>query len=204
MDVTVNVALGSTNTERKAALLEKVAMEQSQVLQEMGPDNPVVTVPMWFNTRRKALELAGIKDAENYFKPLPPDWQPPPPPPPEPTPDQIWTQHEKEMQHQKDMKELAIEQDRLLLEKQKAEQDAELRAIEIEVKRRQAETGPHNEDIEKYKVDQETASRERIELAKLALAREKMLLESADRRYAADKQVEVAKLAPTPEPGEQA
>jgi hypothetical protein len=201
MDVSVNVAIGSTNTDKKMMVLEKVAGDQQAVLAQLGPSNPVVTLPMWFNTKRQILKLAGIKDAENYFIPLPPDWQPPPPPPPEPTPDQLWIQHEKEMQFQKDMKELAIKQDELLLKKMQAEQDAELRAIEIEVRRRAAETGPHNEDIEKYKVDEETASRERIELAKLELAREKMLLESADRRYAADKQVEVARLQPKPEPG---
>lgn len=203
MDVSVNVAIGSTNTDRKVGILKEVVADQTAVLQQLGPDNPVVDLPRLFNTKRQILRLMGIKDAENYFVPLPPDWKPEPPPPPQPTPDELWIQAEKEMAFQKAMKELAIEQDRLAIEKQKADQDAELRAIEIEVKRRAAETGPHNEDIEKYKVDQETASRERIEMMKLEFEREKLAVQMELERYKADKMAEAAKAKPESKEGDE-
>lgn len=202
MDVSVNVAIGSTNTDRKVGILKEVVADQMNVLQQLGPDNPVVDLPRLFNTKRQILRLMGIKDAENYFVPLPPDWKPEPPPPPQPTPDELWIQAEKEMAFQKSMKELAIKQDELALKKMEAEQDAELRAIEIAIKRQAAETGPHNEDIEKYKVDQETASRERIEMMKLEFEREKLAVQVELEKYKADKQAEAAKEAaknaPTP------
>lgn len=207
MDVSVNVAIGSTNVDRKIAILKEVVADQTNVLQMLGQDNPVVDLPKLFNTKRQILRLMGIKDAENYFTPLPPGWKPEPPPPPPPSPDELWIQHEKEMAHVKAMKELSIKQDELALKQQQAAQDAELRAIEIEVKRRAAETGPHNEDIEKYKADRDAEmrreqilSQERIAAAKLELEREKMLLDSADKRYAADKSAEAAKERP-PMPG---
>lgn len=203
MDVSVNVAIGSTNTDRKVGVLKEVVADQTAVLQQLGPDNPVVDLPRLFNTKRQILRLMGIKDAENYFVPLPPDWKPEPPPPPQPSPDELWIQAEKEMAFQKAMKELAIEQDRLAIEKQKADQDAELRAIEIEVKRRAAETGPHNEDIEKYKVDQETASRERIEMMKLEFEREKLAVQMELERYKADKMAEAAKAKPESKEGDE-
>lgn len=204
MDVSVNVAIGSTNTDRKVGILKEVVADQMNVLQQLGPDNPVVDLPRLFNTKRQILRLMGIKDAENYFVPLQPDWKPEPPPPPPPSPDELWIQAEKEMAFQKSMKELAIKQDELALKKMEAEQDAELRAIEIEVKRRAAETGPHNEDIEKYKVDSETASRERIEMMKLEFEREKLAVQVELEKYKADKQAEAAKEAAKMQPKEAA
>lgn len=205
MDVAVNVAIGSTNTDRKVMLLEKVAMDQQAILQEMGPANPVVTLPMWFNTKRQALKLAGIKDAENYYVPLPPDWKPEPPPPPEPTPDELWIQAEKEMAHAKAMKELAIKQDELALAVQKQEHAERTAEAQLAIDREATHNGPHNAEIERYKAEldaantrEEIASRERIEAAKLDFEREKLMLELDVERYKADKQAEAAKAKPQP------
>lgn len=139
MDVTVNVALGSTFTEKKIATLEQVAMDQKDFVTNMGIGNPVVTLPMLVNTRRKILALRGIKDADNYYKQLPPDWQPPAPPQPQPTPDQLWVQAEKEMNHTKTMKELAIKSDELALKREEAEWNRQFEmhklAADIETKK---------------------------------------------------------------------
>jgi hypothetical protein len=121
MDVTVNVALGSSFTEKKIATLMSVAADQKEIMTNMGVDNPVVTLPMLVNTRRKILALQGIKDADNYYKQLPPDWKPPAPPQPQPSPDELWIQAEKEMNHKKTMKELAIKADELQLKREEQE-----------------------------------------------------------------------------------
>lgn len=46
MDVSVNVALGAMDTEKKVATLEKVIADQQAWTQLLGPANPVVTLPM--------------------------------------------------------------------------------------------------------------------------------------------------------------
>ena len=207
MDVSVNVAIGSTNTDRKVAVLEKVVADQAGVLQTMGPDNPVVTLPQHFNAKRQILRLMGIKDAENYFNPLPPDWKPEPPPPPEPTPDEMWIQAEKEMAHAKAMKELAIKQDELALAAQKQAHAERVAEAQLEIDREATHNGPHNAEIERYKAEldarnraEEIASNERIAAEKLAFEREKLLLELEVERYKADKMAEAARASASPAP----
>jgi hypothetical protein len=95
-----------------------VAADQKEIITTMGPANPLVSLPMLRNTRAKILELQGIKDVDNYYLPIPPDWQPPQPPAPQPSPEELWVQAEKEMAHQKTMKELAIKQDELALKRE--------------------------------------------------------------------------------------
>ena len=86
------------------------------------------------------------------------------------------------------------------MDAQKHEDDTRLKETELAVKREQAETGPHNAEIERYKAELDAAntvreieSRERIEAAKLELEREKMALDAEMERYKADKSVEAAK-----------
>ena len=134
MDVTVNVALGTTFTEKKVATLMAVAGEQKELLTTMGLSNPAVTLPQFLNTRAKILSLQGIKDSESYYAKLPMDWQPPPPPQPAPTPDELWTQAEKEMTREKNIKELAIKQDELDLKRQ----ELALRIEELNLKKSEA------------------------------------------------------------------
>ena len=202
MDVSVNVAIGSTNTDRKVAILEKVVADQTQVLEMMGQDNPVVNLPMLFNAKRQILRLMGIKDAENYYIPLPPEWKPEPPPPPEPTPDELWIQAEKEMAFQKSMKELAIKEDELALATKKHEDEQVIKEAQLAIDREATQTGPHNAEIERYKAEldaqnraEEIASTERIAAAQLVFEREKLLLELEMERYKADKSAETAKEA---------
>jgi hypothetical protein len=125
MDVTCNVGLGTSFTDKKIATLMSVAADQKDILTNMGIGNPLVTLPMFRNTRAKILALQGFKDVDNYYAPLPPDWQPPAPPPTPPDPEQMWIQAEKEMNHKKVMQELAIKADELKLEREKAEWDHE-------------------------------------------------------------------------------
>lgn len=204
MDVSVNVALGSMNVEKKIAVLMQVVQDQTGILTEYGPDNPVVSLSMLRDAKAKILALNGVKDVENYYKPVPPDWQPPPPPPPEPSPDELWIQAEKEMAFQKSMKELAIKQDELALKGRELElkesqavvdRDLALRALELKERDsiRDDTTGPFNADIERYKADSTAAnvqrqieSSERLALEKLALETRKVELDFEMRRYEAD------------------
>lgn len=120
MDVTVNVALGTT-VEQKIMTLAEVIADQKEILATLGPANPMVTLPMYRNAKAKLLSLRGIKDVDNYYQPLPPNWQPPPPPPPPPDPTQMAMEGERQMNQLKTVKELAVKQDELALEREKWE-----------------------------------------------------------------------------------
>ena len=75
MDVSVNVALGTGTTETKMAMLSQVAAKQEQILQQLGPSNPVVSVGQYVNTLRQMTELSGFKDSSKYFNELPIDFK---------------------------------------------------------------------------------------------------------------------------------
>ena len=139
MDVTVNVALGSTFTDKKVATLMAVASDQKDIITTMGPMNPMVTLAQLRNTKAKILTLQGLKDVDSYYQPIDPNWQPPPQPAPPPDPAMLSIQAEKEMSQMKVVKELAIKQDEIALQTQQQEwqQDFDVRkwAADVELKK---------------------------------------------------------------------
>lgn len=70
MDVQVNVALGHGTDADKLQFLTMVSQKQEQILQTMGPNNPLVDVSQYRNTLAQICTLAGFKDASRYFKPV--------------------------------------------------------------------------------------------------------------------------------------
>lgn len=86
MDCEANVGLGSGMTDEKLGVLAQVASQQKEILEKLGPSNPLVGLGQFRNTLAKMLEVAGFKDANQFFKPIPIDYEPPPPEgPPEPS-----------------------------------------------------------------------------------------------------------------------
>lgn len=78
-DMVVNVGLSKTNDEEKMSMLNQLAGKQEQILQTLGPNNPLVTLQQYANTLTRTIEMAGFKDASNFVTP-----QVPPMPPQEP------------------------------------------------------------------------------------------------------------------------
>ena len=78
-DMVVNVGLSKTNDEEKMTMLSQLAGKQEQILQTLGPNNPLVTLQQYANTLTRTIEMAGFKDASNFVTP-----QVPPMPPQEP------------------------------------------------------------------------------------------------------------------------
>lgn len=70
MDVKVNVALGHGTDQDKMQFLMLVAQKQEQIMQTLGPNNPLVDVSQYRNTLAQITNLAGFKDASRYFKPV--------------------------------------------------------------------------------------------------------------------------------------
>ena len=70
MDVQVNVALGHGTDNEKMQFLMMVAQKQEQIMQTLGPSNPLVDAGQYRNTLAQICTLAGFKDASRYFKPV--------------------------------------------------------------------------------------------------------------------------------------
>jgi hypothetical protein len=141
MDVIVNVGVGDGTMEDRIALLTQVAARQEQIIGQQGPSNPVVSVPQYTNTLTKMLQLAGIKDSQNYFAQLPVDWTAPEAPEPKPTPEEMLAKvqadsiqadiEKKAAQLQLDREKMIMDDDR---ERDRIEQDGILRRYELELK----------------------------------------------------------------------
>lgn len=67
-DITVNVGLGTMDEQEKMSRLMEILVKQEQILQQLGPQNPVVSMEQYTNTLRQYTELAGLKDSSRYFK----------------------------------------------------------------------------------------------------------------------------------------
>ena len=78
-DMVVNVGLSKTNDDEKMTMLSQLAGKQEQILQTLGPNNPLVTLQQYANTLTRTIEMAGFKDASNFVTP-----QVPPMPPQQP------------------------------------------------------------------------------------------------------------------------
>lgn len=111
-DLSVNVGLGSGQTNEKMAFLAQMAQKQEQILLQMGAENPLVNLQQYRNTLAELASMAGFKDASRFFK-NPEDTPPQPQQPPPPS--------EAEMKMQFEQQKFQAE-----LELQKAKQDAEL------------------------------------------------------------------------------
>ena len=88
----MNVGLGIGTTDERLAVLNQVAVRQQEALEKLGPNNPLVGLGQIRNTLSKMLEISGYPDSNQFFKPLPLDYEAPPPPPPKPSPEELLAQ----------------------------------------------------------------------------------------------------------------
>jgi len=81
MDVWVNTALGTGLKGDHMDIMQGIAQKQEMILQQLGPQNPIVSAQQYSNTLRRMCEFAGFRDVSQFFSQVPANWQPPPPPP---------------------------------------------------------------------------------------------------------------------------
>jgi hypothetical protein len=79
-ECSVNVGGRGTPMER-LGMLAQIAGKQEQIMMSQGLNNPLVGPVEYRNTLARMLETANISDISQYFKQLPPGFQPPAPPP---------------------------------------------------------------------------------------------------------------------------
>jgi hypothetical protein len=72
-DIDINVGLGAGNRQEQMAMLNMVLAKQEQVLQQMGPANPLVSMGQYRNTLGRMVEAAGFKDSAEFYKSITPE-----------------------------------------------------------------------------------------------------------------------------------
>ena len=66
-DLQINVAISKSSDAEKSATLLQMANKQEQILTQLGPSNPLVSLQQYSNTLTKLIELAGFKDAQSFI-----------------------------------------------------------------------------------------------------------------------------------------
>jgi hypothetical protein len=141
MDANINIALGNGDTNERLQALMMILAKQEQILQQLGPTNPLVTPQQFSNTLRKIVELSGFKDSSSYFQNIPADYVPPAPPQPKPSPEEILAQVQAESikaDIQKKAADLELQRQQMImdddLKRDQMAQDLYLKKYEIELK----------------------------------------------------------------------
>ncbi len=142
MDVSVDIPLGGGNDMEKMQFLENIAQRQDALLQQLGPENPIVNLRQYYLTLSKMVTMSGFKDPNLFFTD-PAQYQPPPPPegPPPKTPEEqyIEIQGQKvQADAQNDAAKLELEREKMIRlddrEKDRIESQAQLSIMEMEAK----------------------------------------------------------------------
>jgi hypothetical protein len=137
MDVVANVALGKGGDMERMGMLQQVAAKQEQIMQTMGPDNPLVDMNNYYATMVQLLEVAGFKDPQRFFKdPAQQPQTPPEPPKPDINEQLIQVQMaEINANIQKKQAELELEREKMIREDDRRRDESEanlaLKAAEI-------------------------------------------------------------------------
>jgi hypothetical protein len=120
-DMTIMVGLGSGGKNEQMAHLSMIASAQEKIM--MAPPLQGLVKPQnVYNLVKRMAEVAGYKNAEEFFTPVDPN-QPPAPPPPDPKL-QI-----AQMQAQQDAQSMQM---KAQLDQQKAQQDAQMQAVQMQ------------------------------------------------------------------------
>ena len=130
-DVSVNVAISKNSDDERMAVLNNLAGKQEQILQQLGPNNPLVNLQQYSNTLSKMIEMAGFKDAQSFINTQVP---PMPPQPEEEKPDPATLLAQAEIQKAQVQAQKAVidaETDRMKIimddDRQRDEAEAEIR-----------------------------------------------------------------------------
>lgn len=125
MDVIVNVGLGTTNIDKKLAALTAIAEKQENILANLGPVNPLTSFHQYSKTLLRLTELAGFKNATDFFSLVDPNWQPPQQQP-QLTPEQTIAQAQIQIEQMKAQKDIAIKQAEMMLKQRQQAFDEQL------------------------------------------------------------------------------
>lgn len=201
MSVSVHVGMTAESREKRIGFLGSILAAQKEILMQMGPSNPIVTLKHLRHTLGQMVTVGGYRDSTPFFAEVPQGWQPPAPGPDPKVAEvqgkQQLAQAEMQANQQKAQAELqqkgqiaqielqgktqlqaAEFQQRTKLEEAKAQREAETAAKKFEMDREIAVlTIQSQRQAAQEKAALETQlARERM-AEEMALAREKMMQE---------------------------
>ena len=131
-DMVINVGISKNSDEEKFQVLTAMAQKQEQILQTLGPNNPLVNLQQYANTLTKMIEMAGFKDATTFINTEVPPMPPMPQEPPKPDPAEMLAQAEAmKAQNQAQKAIIDAETDRMKIimddDRQRDEHEADLK-----------------------------------------------------------------------------
>ena len=144
-DVAISVGLGTGTKQEQMAMLQMVLAKQEQILQTLGPANPLVSLGQYRSTLGRFIEAAGFKDSAEFFKDITPEMDQqlsnPPPQQPQQNPavDAMIAQAQAQIQIEQQKAMAAIETQRMKaqadiqLAREKAAAELQLKQQEFEV-----------------------------------------------------------------------
>ena len=140
MDITVDIPLGAGNDMEKMQFLSTIAQKQETMLQQFGPENPIVSLKNYHSTLSRMIELAGFQDPSVFFGD-PAQYQAPQKEPDPPSPEEQYIQiqgQKAQADAQNDAAKLELEREKMIRlddrEKDRIESQAQLSIMEMEAK----------------------------------------------------------------------
>jgi hypothetical protein len=131
MDAEVDVSLAMSTNEERLQVLGAVAEKQESILQQLGPQNPIVGLDQYAYTLRKMVELGGYKTADPFFKRVDPNWQPPQAAEPPPDPAVMLAQAQIAAMQEENARKAQEAQAKMALEAQRLKMDDDFRRDEL-------------------------------------------------------------------------
>lgn len=187
MDVFCAIGLGGGSQAEKLAVLNMTAEKQEQILLQLGPNNPLVSLKQYHNTLTKMLELGGQRAPAMFF--TDPDSEEAQAraqaagPPPE-DPDVVKAKGQLELERQKAEANVSMTREKAQIDAETAamkhQMDAEAaereaqRKHELAIAEMQAQI-----DLKRYQVDQELMLKREQLVAELELKRELGMAQAA-------------------------
>ena len=131
-DMVINVGISKNSDEEKFQVLTAMAQKQEQIMQTLGPQNPLVNLQQYANTLTKMIEMAGFKDATTFINTEVPPMPPQPPAEEKPDPAAMLAQAEAmKAQNQAQKAIIDAETDRMKIimddDRQRDEHEANLK-----------------------------------------------------------------------------
>jgi hypothetical protein len=127
-DVQINVGLGNGTKDEQLRSLFIILQKQEQIMQMMGPNNPLVNPLQYRNTLAKIAELSGFKNVNDFFGD---PRQAPPQQPQQPQQDPQLALELQKLQAELEMDRQKMQME-FELKKQKMMADLQLRREELE------------------------------------------------------------------------
>ena len=140
-DMVINVGISKNSDEEKFQVLTALSQKQEQIMQTLGPNNPLVDLQQYANTLTKMIEMAGFKDATTFINTTVPPMPPMPQEPPKPDPAEMLAQAEAmKAQNQAQKAIIDAETDRMKIimdddrNRDEHEADLKLKIAELQAK----------------------------------------------------------------------